>query len=73
MAVPTPNVQERVVQIPAGRARRDGDLAISENPAGIVLFARGSGSSPFRPCNRHVAGILQLAGLATLLMDLLTP
>ena len=73
MTVPTPNVQERAVQIPAGRARLDGDLAISDNPAGIVLFAHGSGSSRFSPRNRHVAGILQAAGLATLLMDLLTP
>jgi putative phosphoribosyl transferase len=73
MTGPTPNVQERAVQIPAGRAMLDGDLAISDNPTGIVLFAHGSGSSRFSPRNRHVAGILQVAGLATLLMDLLTP
>src|SRR5437588_13115726 len=73
MTVPTPNVQEHPVQLPAGRARLDGDLAISDNPAGIVLFAHGSGSSRFSPRNRHVAGILQAAGLATLLVDLLTP
>src|SRR5437764_14086294 len=73
MTGPTPNAQEHPVQLPAGRARLDGDLAISDNPAGIVLFAHGSGSSRFSPRNRHVAGILQSAGLATLLMDLLTP
>jgi len=39
---------------------------------GIVLFAHGSGSSRFSPRNRYVAEVLQKAGLATLLMDLLT-
>ena len=46
---------------------------MSHDAAGIVLFAHGSGSSRFSPRNRHVARILQAAGLATLLMDLLTP
>ena len=48
-------------------------LAIPEQPRGIVLFAHGSGSSRFSRRNRYVAGVLQGAGLATLLMDLLTP
>ena len=73
MAVPTPNVQERAVQIPAGRARLDGDLAIPDNPAGIVLFAHGSGSSRFSSRNRFVAQSLRDSGLGTLLIDLLTP
>jgi dienelactone hydrolase len=38
-----------------------------------VLFAHGSGSSRHSPRNRYVAGVLRAAGLATLLMDLLTP
>ncbi len=38
----------------------------------MVLFAHGSGSSRFSPRNRFVASALQRAGLATLLMDLLT-
>ena len=46
---------------------------MSEHPSGIVLFAHGSGSSRFSPRNRRVARTLQAAGLATLLMDLLTP
>src|SRR5437660_1718050 len=73
MAVPHSNVSERAVQIPAGRATLDGDLAMPKDAPGIVLFAHGNGSSRFSPRNRHVAGILQSAGLATLLMDLLTP
>jgi putative phosphoribosyl transferase len=39
---------------------------------GIVLFAHGSGSSRHSPRNRYVAQVLSDAGLATLLIDLLT-
>ena len=39
----------------------------------MVLFAHGSGSSRHSPRNRYVAGVLQQAGLGTLLLDLLTP
>jgi pimeloyl-ACP methyl ester carboxylesterase len=38
-----------------------------------VLFAHGSGSSRHSPRNRAVAADLQGAGLATVLVDLLTP
>jgi putative phosphoribosyl transferase len=38
----------------------------------VVLFAHGSGSSRHSPRNRQVAGRLQAAGYATLLIDLLT-
>ena len=50
-----------------------GDLAIPTGARGIVLFAHGSGSSRFSPRNREVAHSLEAAGLATLLIDLLTP
>lgn len=40
---------------------------------GVVMFAHGSGSSRFSPRNRRVAEGLQSAGLATVLLDLLTP
>ena len=49
------------------------DVSIPENPAGVVIFAHGSGSSRMSPRNRQVAGALNQAGLATLLFDLLTP
>jgi putative phosphoribosyl transferase len=39
---------------------------------GTVLFAHGSGSSRHSPRNREVAEVLQEAGFATLLLDLLT-
>jgi len=38
-----------------------------------VLFAHGSGSGRHSPRNRYVAEQLRQAGMATLLMDLLTP
>lgn len=40
---------------------------------GMVVFAHGSGSSRHSRRNRHVAEVLQIAGLRTLLLDLLTP
>ncbi|NOK07641.1 dienelactone hydrolase family protein [Corallococcus exercitus] len=51
----------------------EGTLSVPEGISGVVLFAHGSGSSRFSPRNRYVAGVLEQAGLATLLMDLLTP
>lgn len=50
-----------------------GILDTSQNARGIVLFAHGSGSSRYSPRNQFVAHLLREAGLATLLIDLLTP
>ncbi|MHA7627738.1 dienelactone hydrolase family protein [Corallococcus sp. M7] len=50
----------------------DGTLSVPESVSGVVLFAHGSGSSRFSPRNQYVARVMQQAGLATLLMDLLT-
>ena len=47
-------------------------LGVMERPEGIVIFAHGSGSGRFSPRNAHVARRLRHAGLATLLLDLLT-
>lgn len=63
---------EQLVQVLAGKATLDGSLSIPQDAGGIVLFAHGSGSSRFSPRNRFVAETLREAGLATLLMDLLT-
>lgn len=49
-----------------------GDLGLPPEPAGLVLFAHGSGSSRFSSRNRAVARRLNDLGLATLLLDLLT-
>lgn len=66
-------VGERPVRIPVGPWALEGDLAVPAKARAIVLFAHGSGSSRHSPRNRYVAGVLRAAGLATLLMDLLTP
>ena len=60
------------VTIPAGHAMLHGDLVVPVGASGLVLFAHGSGSSHLSPRNRHVASLLQHAGFATLLFDLLT-
>jgi putative phosphoribosyl transferase len=49
------------------------DLIVPPGAAGVVLFAHGSGSSRHSPRNQYVAAQLREAGLATLLIDLLTP
>ncbi|MBI5903115.1 MAG: dienelactone hydrolase family protein [Deltaproteobacteria bacterium] len=63
---------EKLVHIKAGGVRLEGALAVPAGARGIALFAHGSGSSRKSPRNNFVAQVLQKAGLATLLMDLLT-
>jgi dienelactone hydrolase len=65
-------MDEQLLQVPAGAVTLDGNLGVPAGARGIVLFAHGSGSSRHSPRNRYVAGVLREAGLATLLMDLLT-
>ncbi|MET8007025.1 dienelactone hydrolase family protein [Nonomuraea glycinis] len=50
-----------------------GQLTMPDQARGVVLFAHGSGSGSRSPRNRYVAGVLNEAGLGTLLFDLLTP
>jgi len=50
----------------------EGALDVPDGRRGVVLFAHGSGSSRHSPRNRFVARSLREAGLATLLIDLLT-
>jgi putative phosphoribosyl transferase len=60
------------VQIPVAGVMLHSDIEIPEPAHGVVVFAHGSGSSRHSPRNRFVAGHLQAAGLATVLVDLLT-
>jgi putative phosphoribosyl transferase len=48
----------------------EGELDVPAVATGAVIFAHGSGSSRHSPRNRYVAGVLNAAGLATLLIDL---
>src|SRR6185369_6988395 len=61
------------VSVPFAGGSLTGDLTLPDDPAGVVLFAHGSGSSRLSPRNQFVAQRLNEAGLATLLIDLLTP
>jgi putative phosphoribosyl transferase len=63
----------RPVQIRDGRITLDADLRLPPDPAGLIVFAHGSGSSRHSARNRDVAEVLCAGGFATLLLDLLTP
>ncbi len=67
-----PPIQAGEVEAVAGRVRLAGQLAVPGEPTGLVVFAHGSGSSRHSPRNQFVAQVLNRAGLATLLFDLLT-
>ncbi len=47
-------------------------MELPKDARAVILFAHGSGSSRLSPRNRHVAKLLNRAGLGTVLMDLLT-
>jgi putative phosphoribosyl transferase len=55
-----------------GQKRLEGDVVLPLKAKGLVIFAHGSGSSRFSPRNTHVAHELEVQGLGTLLLDLLT-
>src|SRR4051812_36631996 len=67
-----PSAWQGDVQIDAAGVRLEGTLEIPAHALGLVLFAHGSGSGRYSSRNRHVARLLQRAGLGTLLFDLLT-
>jgi dienelactone hydrolase len=60
------------IRITIGTGWIDGDLVVPAGATGLVVFAHGSGSSRFSVRNKAVAARLRQAGLATLLIDLLT-
>ena len=70
--VPQHSDAEQSVEIRAGKIRLEGNLGLPAGTSGVVLFAHGSGSGRHSPRNRLVAERLRQAGLATLLIDLLT-
>ena len=59
--------------IPAGEVELTAVFELAPKSLGIVVFAHGSGSGRFSSRNQYVAKTLVHAGLATLLLDLLTP
>ena len=70
-SVPTARYEE-VAAIDTASGQITGSLVIPQDAKGAVIFAHGSGSGRLSPRNQFVADSLQQAGLATLLIDLLT-
>jgi pimeloyl-ACP methyl ester carboxylesterase len=64
---------QRSLAIPVEGIMLEADIVVPHPARGVVLFAHGSGSGRRSPRNRYVAGHLQGLGLATVLVDLLTP
>jgi putative phosphoribosyl transferase len=60
------------VTVTTGTVALPGHLTVPAGATGVVVFAHGSGSSRASPRNTFVAGLLNGAGLGTLLLDLLT-
>lgn len=65
-------MQTQAVVIADDYVQLEGFLTIPRDAHAIVVFAHGSGSSRLSPRNQYVAQVLQEAGFATLLFDLLT-
>lgn len=65
-------MQTQAVVIADDDVQLEGFLTIPADAHAIVVFAHGSGSSRLSPRNQQVAQVLQDAGFATLLFDLLT-
>jgi putative phosphoribosyl transferase len=75
MPAPTPqrvHPATRELLLDIGGVVLAASLTLPSGPKGLVIFAHGSGSSRLSPRNRQVATTLNDAGLATLLLDLLT-
>ncbi len=63
---------DTLINIPIGQVVLEGNIHISEDDIGIILFAHGSGSNRHSSRNKKVAEILQRNKYATMLVDLLT-
>ncbi len=70
---PPEPMTQRAVKLDVGDKTLNGLLAIPEDAKGVVLFGHSSGSNRYTPRNQQLAEQLREAGLATLLVDLLTP
>ena len=66
------NTELKAHSVAIGHKRLEGDVVLPRKAKGLVIFAHGSGSSRFSPRNTHVAHQLEVRGLGTLLLDLLT-
>lgn len=65
-------METKEISIPVNDLRVKASICIPPRAESLIIFSHGSGSSRFSPRNRHVAGVLNRANIATLLVDLLT-
>ena len=65
-------MEELSLSIPVNGISVNGDLTLGSPCDKLVIFAHGSGSSRKSNRNKTVAGILNKAGISTLVFDLLT-
>lgn len=70
--ITAPSNEEGFVKVDAGDQKLEGNLRIPQNAYGVVVFIHGSGRGRSDPRNLRVAEELRQAGLATLLVNLLT-
>jgi dienelactone hydrolase len=66
-------IEHTFVKLAVDKVEVECILSVPTDVRGVVLFAHGSGSTHRSPRNRLVADVLNEGGLATLLVDLLTP
>lgn len=68
--------KEETITVPIddeeGPGELEADLVVPDGAKGLVVLVQGSGSTRQSPRNRFVAAVLQNAGLATVVLDLLT-
>jgi dienelactone hydrolase len=65
--------EARPVQVKAGSENIEGSLVVPDQARGIVIFALGSTGDRQTRADHHMAELLNEAGFATLMMELLTP
>jgi putative phosphoribosyl transferase len=66
------NIEEQTLIVQLGRATLEGELVIPKNAEGIVIIPQASSSIKYSSRLRYFAHLLRQAGLATILINLLT-
>jgi len=66
-------MSDQILKIKTDKVELESVVNIPENSSKLIIFSHGSGSSRLSPRNNFVARELQKHGLATVLVDLLTP
>lgn len=68
------NVEEKIVSLEIDTVNLQAELVVPLDSHGIILFAHGNGVGRYSTRNRYLAHVMrQTEGLATVLIDLLTP